>query len=104
MTKARLADPSEDSSALLLATRMNDSIESAIVHIVGELDGLIAEIEHVKQALIADGALLKIAIKQHFELGAEALAFRDVVRSRLVERLPGEPRLVDFSNPDEGGA
>jgi hypothetical protein len=96
--QTRLADPPADSSALQLSARMQDSIAQAIAHITGELDELAVQINEVKQAVLADGALLKSAIGQHFELGAEALAFANLVRKRLVEQLPPAPQLVDFGS------
>jgi hypothetical protein len=86
-SETKLAEPAPDCGALQFSNTVAKAIDEAMVHIVNDLDDLIGEIEQIKQTVITDGAAVKAAVAGHFELGAEALAFRDVVRRRLM-RLP----------------
>jgi hypothetical protein len=81
----KLADTVPDCGALKLSDQLNAKIDEATVHIVGELDQLKEEIERIKSKLIKDTGLVKEAVATHFMLGAEAMAFRAKVVSRLQE-------------------
>jgi molybdenum cofactor biosynthesis enzyme MoaA len=81
----KLADTLPDCGAMKLSDSLNAKIDEATVHIVGELDQLKEQIELIKGKLIADAGLVKAAVATHFMLGAEALAFRSKVASRLQE-------------------
>jgi hypothetical protein len=81
----RLAEPHPDCGAIKMSDQVLKSIENAAVHIVNELDQLIAGIEQLKAKVIEDSAAAKAAVAAHFHLGAEALAFRDKVHKRLDE-------------------
>jgi hypothetical protein len=82
---SRLAEPRQDCGAIKMSDQVIKSIENAAVHIVDELDQLIAGIEQLKAKVIEDSAAAKTAVAAHFHLGAEALAFRDKVHKRLDE-------------------
>jgi hypothetical protein len=82
---ARLAETTPDCGALKLSDQLNAKIDEATVHIIGELDQLKEQIEKIKSKLIEDTGLVKAAVATHFMLGAEALAFRSKVATRLQE-------------------
>jgi hypothetical protein len=82
---SRLAEPRQDCGAIKMSDQVIKSIENAAVHIVNELDQLIAGIERMKAKIIEDSGHVKDAVAAHFHLGAEALAFRDKVHKRLDE-------------------
>ena len=82
---SRLAEPRPDCGAIQMSDQVLKSIDNAAIHIVNELDQLIAGIEQLKAKVIEDSAAAKAAVAAHFHLGAEALAFRDKVHKRLDE-------------------
>jgi hypothetical protein len=92
-----LAEPSKGNSAYMLRDQMIKSMDSATVHIVNQLDDLVKEIEHLKQSVIQKTADGKTALNDLFNLGAEALAFGERVRSKLNSVANGNLR-----PPDEG--
>jgi hypothetical protein len=81
----KLAETKPDCGAMKLSDQLSAKIDEATIHIVGELDQLKEQIEQIKSKLIADAGLVKEAVATHFMLGAEALAFRSKVASRLQE-------------------
>lgn len=61
------------------------AIDGATQQIVGQLDGLVKEIEALKSRVIEKGGIAKAMITDHFALGAEALRHSDAIRARLTE-------------------
>jgi hypothetical protein len=80
---ARLADLAPDNGALQLATKVTEKIDESTKYIIHELDQLINEIQAIKERVAGDADLVKLAVKGHLELGAEALGFTTKVRQRL---------------------
>jgi hypothetical protein len=91
----RLAEPDRGNSAYMLRDQMIKSMDSATVHIVNQLDDLVKEIEHLKQGVIQKTADGKTALNDLFNLGAEALAFGERVRSKLNSVANGNLKLLD---------
>jgi hypothetical protein len=85
VAREKLADTKPDCGAMKLSEQLSAKIDEATVHIVNELDQLKDQIEQIKARLIQDAAAVKDAVATHFMLGAEALAFRNKVATRLQE-------------------
>lgn len=85
-----LAEPEPGNSAEQLSDTMNASVDRAAEHIISKLDGLINEIQNIKERILKDADIIKKRQSAHFRLGAEALAFADNVVNRLSFIIHGE--------------
>jgi hypothetical protein len=77
---ARVANGAEK-----LAEALSLKLSEAAEHIINELDQLIAEIEKIKEMVLADSGTVRGALDNHFKLASEALSLREKVSRRLDE-------------------
>lgn len=88
----RLAEIKKDNPAMMLGETMMGKLEEAQNHILNELDQLIGQIEQIKSEIRSRTLLVQQAVREHFELSAEAIAFKHKVENRLKELQNGAPK------------
>jgi hypothetical protein len=77
---ARIAEGDEQSRQLV-----PKAIDEHTVRVVLELDGLIHELEGLKQHIVSKAADCKQLLDEHLQLAGEAAGFAEAVRRRLSE-------------------
>jgi hypothetical protein len=81
----QLAEPHPESLPMQTQRIMKEATDQATDQVIGELQALIGEVNRLIEGLEATRSQLHDHMGRHFQLGAEALAFRDKVRDRLSE-------------------
>jgi len=87
-----------DNGAHKLRDQMLKSVDNATCHVIEQLNDLQNDIEALKQHLIEHATDAKRVLHDHFNLGAEALAFGQRVRRRLGEVANGYAQTQDQSD------
>ena len=81
----RMADVDSSSMAAKAVPIVLEALDKTTVEILTQLDDLIESIQAVKTAIISNTERMKLQNKLHFEFGAEAIGFAELVRNRLGE-------------------